>query len=281
MSGSVGNRVGTVVQLWRYPVKSMAGERLKEVFLGRRGIPGDRGWAVFDETRQGVTNAKRIPLLRGARPRYVEEPVDGAASPPIEITLPDGTVASDLSAWLGRPVSLRALEALGAPAAARLTMDMETEETQRALSGLEPGEPEPDYSALPSDRLRALRQDNFFDAFPIHLLTTATLRTLAGIAPESTWDPRRFRMNVLVESAGNGYPELAWVGKRVRVGAAVIAVDMGCPRCSVPPQAFEELPKDPRIMRTLVRETHHVAGVYALVDKAGVVREGDTVEVLE
>jgi uncharacterized protein YcbX len=66
----------------------------------------------------------------------------------------------------------------------------------------------------------------------------------------------------------------------VRVGSAVIAIDAGCPRCSVPPQAFEDLPKDPRIMRTLVRETHHIAGVYAGVVEAGEVREGDTVEVL-
>src|SRR5690349_4633799 len=153
-----------IASVWRYPVKSMQGERLSSAFLTKRGIPGDRGWAVFDEERQGVTNAKRLPVLRTARPRYLEEPVAGEASPPIEIALPDGSVArtgAALSAWLGRAVTLRGLGPVGAAAAARLTMDMETPEVQRALGGLEPGEPEADYSALPADRLRALRHDNF------------------------------------------------------------------------------------------------------------------------
>lgn len=267
-----------VTRLWRYPVKSMAGERRPQAFIGMRGIPGDRGWAVWDETRQGVTNGKRHPQLRAVRPHYVEEPVDGEASPPVQVVLPDG--ATDLSAWLGKAVSLRALGAIGAMSAARLTMDMENEETQRAMSGLEAGEPEADFSRLPGDRLRALRTDHFFDAFPIHLLTTATLRTLAAIAPESIWDERRFRMNVLVESSEGGYPELEWIGRRVRVGEAILNVDMGCPRCAVPTHPVDELPKDPRIMRTLVRATHHVAGIYALVERPGAVREGDTVEVL-
>jgi len=48
--------------------------------------------------------------------------------------------------------------------------------------------------------LRLLRQGNFFDAFPLHLLTRTTLRTLARLAPESNWDERRFRPNLLVEA---------------------------------------------------------------------------------
>jgi uncharacterized protein YcbX len=147
----------------------------------------------------------------------------------------------------------------------------------RALSGLEPGEPEADFSMLPADRLARLRQDNFFDAFPIHVLTRATLEALRAIAPESDWDERRFRMNFLVEDAAAGYPEQEWIGRRVRVGDAILGVDMGCPRCAVPTQAYEELPKDPRIMRVLVRETHHIAGIYAGVVEEGEVRIGDEV----
>jgi uncharacterized protein YcbX len=199
-----------ISQVWRYPVKSMAGERLAGAWIGARGIPGDRGWAVFDEERQGVTNAKRLPSLRALRPRYLEEPHDGEASPEVEIRDADGAPVSveQLSALLGREVSLRALGPIGAAAARRLKLSEEPSEVIRVLSGLEPGEPEPDYAAYPDERLTLLRQDNFFDAMPIHLLTRTTLATLARIAPESTWDPRRFRMNLLVEgdSAGD-YPE--------------------------------------------------------------------------
>ena len=84
--------IGTVDTLWRYPVKSMAGERLESAALSWRGIPGDRGWAVFDEARGGVTGAKRIPPLRTCTARYAREPVAGEASPPAEIRLPERQV---------------------------------------------------------------------------------------------------------------------------------------------------------------------------------------------
>src|SRR5262249_1661914 len=154
-------------------------------------------------------------------------PVAGAAPPPAEIALPDGTaVATDapdaaerLTAALGRAVSLKSLGPAGSESAPRLTLQEESVEFQRAAMGLVPGEPDADLSEFPPERLRELRRGNFFDALPIHFITRATIGTLARIAPEIVWDERRFRMNVLVETNGlDGYPELDWLGRRVRVG---------------------------------------------------------------
>ena len=93
-----------VLELWRYPVKSLQGELLTEAHVGPLGIPRDRGWALFDrDTGLGLTARRAPELLFGAarvRP-------DGE----VEVVLPDGTVTADdavLSAWLGRPVTLRA-----------------------------------------------------------------------------------------------------------------------------------------------------------------------------
>ena len=271
--------------LWRYPVKSMAGEPLASAFVGARGIPGDRGWAVFDEGRGGVTGAKRLPALRAGKPRYLREPVAGEPSPPVEIALPNGVTvrgedaAAGLSAWLGRPVSLVGLDG-SEVAAPRLTLQGEPVEFVRAAMGLVDGEPDADLSALPPERLQVLRRGNFFDALPMHLITRATLRTLARLAPDIAWDPRRFRMNVLVEGDGDGYPERSWVGRRVRMGEVVLDVDSDCPRCAMVTQAVDEVPHDPRVMRTLVRETHHAAGIYAAVVTPGTIRVGDAVEIL-
>jgi uncharacterized protein YcbX len=280
-------RVGTIVQLWRYPVKSMGGERLAAAHLGLRGIPGDRGWAVYDEARQGITGAKRLPGLRGCRARYGVEPQENEAPPPAHVTLPDGSeVATDagdaalrLAAALGRPVSLRSLGRAGTGSAPRLTTQGESPEFVRALMGVMPGEPLPDMSAFPPERLAMLREGNFFDALPVHLLTRTTLATLAGLAPESVWDERRFRPNLLVEAdEKQGYPELAWVGRRVRVGRAVIQIVTGCPRCVMVTQPVDELPQDHHVMRTLVREIRHTAGIYASVVEPGAMRVGDAVE---
>jgi uncharacterized protein YcbX len=281
--------IGTVANLWRYPVKSMAGERLESVPVSFRGFPGDRGWAVFDETRGGVTGAKRLPSLRGLAARYAREPVSGEASPTAEITLPDGSrvatadadAATRLSSAVGRAVSLRALGPAGTAIAPRLTSAGESPEFVRALMGLLPGEPEPDMSAFTSEKLGLLRQDNFFDAYPLHLVTKTTLATLARVAPELAWDERRFRANVVVEaSVRDGYPEMDWIGRRVRLGGAVLEIVTACPRCVMVTQAVDELPHDPRVMRTLVRETQHSAGVYASVIEEGRVAVRDRLELV-
>jgi MOSC domain-containing protein len=283
-------RVGSISQLWRYPVKSMAGERLDTAAVTWRGIPGDRGWAVYDESRNGITGAKRLPLLRACRARYARPPVPGAGSPPAEITLPDGTLiltdshgaAGRLGGLLGRPVTLRSLGPAGSESAQRLTAEGESADAVRGMMGLLPDEPTADMSEFPAERLRLLRQGNFFDAFPIHLLTRTSLRTLAQRAPESIWDERRFRPNLLVEADDPaGYPELGWLGRRLRVGGAVLEVVTGCPRCVMVTQPAEDVPQDHRVMRTLVRETRHTAGIYAGVAGEGEVSVGDEVEILE
>ena len=86
-----------VTQLWRYPVKSMQGERLEEAVIGKRGIDGDRQWAVIAlETGKALT-ARREPRLLYAYARLAGEDA-------VEVVLPDGTVTSrddELSTWLG------------------------------------------------------------------------------------------------------------------------------------------------------------------------------------
>jgi len=100
-SASVGEV--RVVELWRYPVKSLQGEQLDSVSVSRDGLEGDRRFAIYDlDTGFGLTG-RRVPELLFASARLRD---DGAA----EITLPDGTTAGDdeaLSEWLGRPVTLR------------------------------------------------------------------------------------------------------------------------------------------------------------------------------
>src|SRR3712207_4329562 len=93
-----------VLELWRYPVKSLQGERLTEVSIDALGIAGDRRWALFDrDTGLGLT-ARRVPELLFGSARLTG---DGG----VQVVLPDGTVTADegvLSDWLGRRVELRA-----------------------------------------------------------------------------------------------------------------------------------------------------------------------------
>ena len=72
--------IGTVQQIWRHPVKSMAGEKLNECTVGPLGIPGDRGWALRDEKTGEITNGKLTPMLMECSARYLEQPTQGTST---------------------------------------------------------------------------------------------------------------------------------------------------------------------------------------------------------
>jgi len=285
--------VGRVIELWRYPVKSMGGESLAIGHLGALGMPGDRGWALRDEAAGEIRGAKKMPILMRCRARYDREPVAGEAPPPVTMTLPDGAVlhsaepdvAGRLSALTGRNVSLWPLQPperrehyrRGLPDHA----DMETE--LRDIFGRLPEEPLPDLSTLPPEIFEYTSPlGTYFDAFPLHLLTTASLCALEAKTPGSRFDVRRFRPNVLIDSGDGveGLVEIGWSGKRLRIGAATLSITMPAMRCSMTTHAVAELPKDTAVLRTIVRDADQNLGVYATVEHGGAVRVGDSVEVL-
>ena len=86
--------VGSVADLWRFPVKSMRGERLEEAELTEGGLVGDRAYALIDSDTGKVVSAKSVrlfPDLLGCRAAFVGAPRSGHEPPPVRITLPDGT----------------------------------------------------------------------------------------------------------------------------------------------------------------------------------------------
>lgn len=94
---STGATVGSVVGLWRFPVKSMSGERLEQAEITTQGLVGDRACALIDMETGKVASAKSVrlfPGLLGCRAAFVEPPRLGFEIPPVRITLPNGTTAS-------------------------------------------------------------------------------------------------------------------------------------------------------------------------------------------
>jgi uncharacterized protein YcbX len=280
--------IGTISEIWRYPVKSMAGERLPEADLGPLGVPGDRGWAVRDEVRGGIRGAKKIPALMRCTAR-----MSGTDDSAPLISLPDGTslradasgAAEKVSAAVGASVTLwprRPSEDLdhyrrGLPD----HEDMETE--LRSIFGREAGEPLPDLSVFPPELFEfESPPGTYFDAFPLLLLTDASLRNLQQLAPASRVDVRRFRPNFVIATDGTqpAFPEMEWQGRRIAVGGAVIEVTVACPRCVMITHPVDELPRDTALLRTVVQKASQNVGVYARVETPGPVREGDELRLL-
>jgi uncharacterized protein len=288
--------VGAVAGLWRFPVKSMKGERLERAELTERGLVGDRAYALIDSETGKVVSAKSVrlfPDLLGCQAAFVEPPGSAAEVPPVRITLPDGTsVTSDardanrvLSAHFRRDVTL----ARAAPA--DFTIDMYELD-------LEDADPAGDRGTVVDQRLGSayfaqaglaspVPVGAFFDLFPVSVLTTSTLETLRGLRPESRFDERRFRMNLIVGTRADGFVENGWIGRELAVGdAARLHVARPDLRCVMTTLAQDELPRDTEILRTLA--THNwvalgvvgrfpCAGVYAEVAAAGTLRTGDRV----
>lgn len=266
----------TVAELWRYPVKSMQGQRLDAAEVGERGITGDRGWAVRDERRGGIRGAKKIAGLLLLAARYRDEPTAGAPSPPVDITLPDGTVVGSdtptvderLSAAVGHPVSLHPLHPADDLDFYRRGPGDHDDivEELRDIFGRRPDEPLPDLSVFPPEIIEfESPPGTFFDAYPLHVVTTASLRTLARLSPGSTVDTRRFRPNVVLDTPDEeGFPEAGWVGKRLVIGDAEVEVVGDCPRCVMVQLPQAGLPADRPLLRTVVREAAQNVGVYAV-----------------
>ena len=93
--------VGAVAALWRFPVKSMRGERLEQAQLTELGLMGDRAYALIDADTGKVVSAKSVrlfPDLFSCRAAFVEPPRSGGELPSVRIALPDGaSVTSDSS----------------------------------------------------------------------------------------------------------------------------------------------------------------------------------------
>jgi hypothetical protein len=157
------------------------------------------------------------------------------------------------------------------------------EQEMRAVFARTPDEPLPDLSVFPPELFEYESPlGTYFDAFPLLLMTTSSLRTMQVRHPESRFDVRRFRPNLLIYTeADDGFPETAWAGRRLRVGGAVLLVTVACPRCVMTTHGFADLPKDPGVMRALVKEARGEMGIYATVEAGGPVHRGDAVALLE
>lgn len=306
--------IGTVQQIWRHPVKSMAGEKLNECTVGSLGIPGDRGWALRDETSGEITNGKRIPMLMGCAALYQEQPTQGT-TPSVRITFPDGTqvassdpdVNSRLSRVLGKDVTLWPLQPASnkahyrrktgaARTLGRLSRFKAFREALPAIISLtnqeagvreifsrEADEPIPNLAVMPPEVLEFTSPPGtYFDAFPIHVLTTASLEAMSRFNPAALWDVRRFRPNFLIETDKEfeGLIEAGWSGRNLRVGSVELKCEIPCARCGMTSHGHSGLPKDPSVLRSIVKDANQNLGIYASVVQSGVVSIGDPVELL-
>ena len=271
--------VGEVRALWRYPVKSLQGESLPRLEVESRGIWGDRAYALWDHASGRVASAKNPRLwkqLLAYEARYREEPSAAAPLPPVMIRARAGNGGAELcssqadvgaffSEVFGRRVSLLDTPPDGA-SLDQYWPPVEGRAFQNVTSALE----------LPAG--------TFFDACPIHAITTATLAKLRQLEPRLDFAVARFRPNLLIAAPEGveGFVEEGWSGSCLQIGEQlVLRVDGGCPRCVVTTLAQGELGEDLEILRATARHNGVMAGIRLRVVTPGPVAVGDPVRLLD
>ncbi len=275
-----------LAEIWRYPVKTCGGETIEKVEVGPAGLARDRSWAVVDGETGLVASAKRPSLWAPLLSLHVTE-IDGE----LNIGFPSGerhsvddseSLASLLSAYIGRSVVLRRAGDINAPTLERTDPDVDA-----LLDGgsLEVGD-------VTTGKLAASAPaGTVFDFAPIHVITTATLHALAGGGEATAGEVRRYRANLVLDVDGPPFQENDWPGKSIAIGSDLILdVVWQTPRCVIPSLAQADLPRSVATLRTLAslnrielegRGLASCAGAYATVRRAGAAAVGAAVVVAE
>jgi len=280
LAGSEGH--DSVEGIWRYPVKSMAGQVISSARVTPRGLLGDRVYALVDRASNRAATARQAAVLFNYRSQFLTEPDLDTPPPAVRITTPDGrtltTTDSDidehLSAALGRKLTVMTTAPMGLlvefPAGTLGGTFIDA--TEVPLAGAAP-------------------PGTFFDYACVHLIATSTIDHLQGAYPQGRFDVRRFRPNVVIRSHGEPYVENSWAGRTLAIGnEVVLRVSIPCPRCVHTTLPQGDLPRDPGILRTIAQHNRRdlgdfgtlpCAGVYADVLKPGTIRCGDVVHCVD
>lgn len=260
--------VGVVRDVWRYPVKSMRGERIEEVFVGFSGVYCDRMYTwLSPDCPKGFPHltAREQPRMFHYQPVFRNP---GAAV---------------------RPVNLAEAQSMGPGITPVYASEGELEVEVITPDGRRLAIDDPALAAELSEglgdsaNLTLLRSERALtDCRPVSLIS---LQTASRFEKEQGGevDPRRFRANLLLDLPGSdGLAEDTWIGRRVRIGdRAVVYVLEKDPRCKMITFDPDTGESDPRIMRSVAQANSGAAGVYAAVLVEGMVRRGDGVELLD
>ena len=258
--------IGKVESLWRYPVKSMRGEELDEIFAGYPGVYGDRVFAFTSSL-----SPKGFPFFTGRDQRQMIRYRARFRNPE----------------KAARPINLAEAESSGANPisanASELMIEVETPDGKTIAI---------DDPAL-IDNLRAnidgkhelklLRSDKAItDCRPLSIFAVQSAKKL-GEETGTNVDKRRFRANVYVDlTNADGFAEDQFVGKTLRIGSkVVVSVLERDPRCMMITLDPDTAEKTPAILKQVAQAHEGMAGVYGAVLMEGMIRKGDSVELID
>ena len=254
--------IGTVESLWRYPVKSMRGQELEQVFVGYAGILGDRLFAFAS-----AKSPPGFPYLTGRENRAMVTWAPRFVFPERALLPPNLEAARELD-----PVLTPAPPAAG-------DMALEVVLPDGRVMGID----DPALARELGSDLPVLRSDKAItDCRPVSLFSVQTAARL-GEELGRPVDKRRFRANLYLDLAGTaGFAEDGLAGRTLRIGKEVLVrvIDRD-PRCAMITLDPDSGERDFDVLKTVTAGHEGFAGVYGAVLAEGIVRAGDAVELAD
>jgi uncharacterized protein len=239
--------VGRILEIWRYPVSSIGGERISKAVVRSDGIEGDRQFGLIDTTSGKPAVPEKEARWRKAL--HLKASFVGDAFPIVFFpdgrcfSLEDRTLNEALTDYFGFATSIG-----------------EYEHTLRR-------------AGFP---LTVFRHHHF----PLHLLTTGSLERLAEICRTEAVDVRRFRPSILIQvEPDSGFAENDWTGERLRIGDLTLKAEEDTKRCGVTFISQPGLDEDPEILRNILRNNKRNLGIYCSTDISGTIEIGDAVSI--
>lgn len=232
---------GSVTSLWRYPVSSMGGERLERAPVGMSGIAGDRIWGLLDAATGRIASP-------GREKHFIQVPRGHA-----RFTGETVAISADGESWAA-PDDAATIEALCSLLGFRPLL--------KPFAPIDSGGFRPRYEHA-----------------PLHIVTTAAMRSLGREHPDSVIDARRFRPSLVVDwpDGTHPMPEQGWIGREIRIGDVVLKGREPCGRCGFITLEQEGLPLDVALLRTVVKRYGRNFGIYCDVVVPGEIAVGDPV----
>ncbi|MEL6320135.1 MAG: MOSC N-terminal beta barrel domain-containing protein [Cyanobacteria bacterium J06626_14] len=259
--------IGSIESIWRYPVKSMGGEKLDEVFVSFAGVMGDRTYGFLSgKGNPGFPwhTARDQESLLLYKPRYRESS---------STLTPEHLKAAQSMAPGINPIY---------PETEQFTVDVETPDGQTYQVDDEAFLEH--LKTLTNNETLALHftQRSQFDCRPLSLFSVQLAELLTEELSIEI-DKRRFRANLYV-SWNPDKPkvyEKELIGKRLKIGdmleIAVLERDPRCKMITLDPDTSEA---NPAIIKHVSQSHEGFAGVYGAVLIEGVVKAGDTIELV-
>lgn len=259
--------IGTVESLWRYPVKSMRGEELDEMFAGYAGVYGDRLFAF-----ESSASPKGFPFFTGRDQRQMIR-YRARFRNPEKAARPVNLSEAEKLAPGVNPISANATE---------LMIDVETP-GGKTFAIDDPGLID-DLRANIDEKhqLTLLRSEKAItDCRPLSIFAVQSAKKL-GEETGTNVDKRRFRANVYLDlTSTDGFGENEFVGRSLRLGSkVVVSVLERDPRCMMITLDPDTAEKSPAILKAVAQAHEGMAGVYGAVLAEGMIRKGDPVELL-